>query len=220
MRKGKHTASRRTVLGIKSLALVSALAVTVGCIVGGTVAWLTAKTNTISNTFVVGDIQLSLSEENSITADSEGNILFVPGQSWTKDTKVTVKGGSEKCYLFIHVDEKNNKNSSLTGKIIQWEFINDGWTQLTGQSGYYWRIVEKKSTDSDFYLIKDNRLTVNGNVTKDMVENLKANKPQISFTAAAIQFDHLPDKNNDGQINEKDAWELLPSGFKTTTDNP
>ena len=44
---------------ILALTLVFALALALG--IGGTVAWLTAQTDSVVNTFTVGDITLSLS---------------------------------------------------------------------------------------------------------------------------------------------------------------
>lgn len=216
MKKRKFPAFKKPVAKrwVKPLAVVLATVLMVGCAVDGTLAWLTAKTNSVSNTFAVGNIGLELKEGEVTTV---GTVIFVPGQTWTKDTTVTIEAGSEKCYLFLHIDEKNNTlSSSNSEKVIQWEFKNEGWTPLDDYNGYYYRIVDSSDEDASFMLIKDGKLTVNPDVTKGMKIMSYGVEPCLSFTAAAIQFDNLPDQNLDGEVDEKDAWELLPAEFKLT----
>lgn len=222
MKKGKYLAPKKPVAKrwVKPLTVVLATVLTVGCIAGGTLAWLTAKTKSISNTFAVGNISLKLEETKEVTAGTDGNVKFVPGQTWEKDTTVTIEAGSEKCYLFLHIDETNNTLPNSSGeKVIQWNFNSEGWTALDGHAGYYYRTVDSSATDTSFKLISDDKLTVNANVTKNMKTQLDSTKPHLSFTAAAIQFDYLPDKNDDSSVNQMDAWELLPAEFKSTA-NP
>lgn len=217
MKTGKYLAPKKSGKKryAKPLAVIAAAALTVGCIAGSTLAWLTAKTNPISNTFSVGNIILRLEETHTIPPGADGNIKFVPGQSWKKDTTVIIEGGSEKCYLFIHIDEQNNTlPDPSTEKIIQWDFASEDWTPVPNHDGYYYRTVASAITDTRIKLIANDELTINENVTKEMKPQLDAARPHLSFTAAAIQFDHLPDKTGDGKVNEADAWELLPADFK------
>ena len=46
----------------RSVALLVAIALLIGCAAGGTMAWLTMQTGTITNTFTVGDINITLDE--------------------------------------------------------------------------------------------------------------------------------------------------------------
>ena len=85
----------------KALAVLVAVVLLIGCVVGGTVAWLVAKSDPIENVFTVGDINVSLSETR-VT-----NYHIVPGVNIAKDPKAQVKAGSENCYLFVKVDEEN-----------------------------------------------------------------------------------------------------------------
>lgn len=84
------------------------LVVMVGSI-AGTVAWLTATSDPVTNTFTVGDIQIDLKETwNTDTNNDKVNDAWkgkvVPGGSESKDPKVTVKAGSEKCYVYVTVE--------------------------------------------------------------------------------------------------------------------
>ena len=55
---------RRNSNGISARVLVMAVALTliIGGIIGGSVAWLTATSQEVVNTFTVGDISINLSE--------------------------------------------------------------------------------------------------------------------------------------------------------------
>lgn len=218
MKKGKYSTPRHSLRGTGVLALMLALALAVGGITGGTIAWLTAKTDKISNTFVVGNIGLELTESAVTTASKDKDNIVVPGQTFTKDTKVTVKANSVKCYLFLHVDEQNNPTVGDGGeKRIIWNLSEDGWSEVSGHSGYYCRAVNHSTQDQYFSLISENKLTVNPEITKENVETIKANPPSLTFTAAAVQADNIPDANSNNKIGWMDAWELLPTAFTNPT---
>lgn len=213
MKKGKYSTPRHSLRGTGVLALMLALALAVGGITGGTIAWLTAKTPTISNTFVVGNIGLELTESSATTASKDENNIVVPGQTFTKDTKVTVKANSVKCYLFLRIDENHNViPDKATKKIIDWEFDNDenGWTKL-GATSYYYLVVNPSTTDTTFKLVKGDKLTVNTELTKEQIDKITTN-PTLSFSAAAVQFDAIP--TTDDVAHEQAAFNLLPADFK------
>ena len=95
----KHYEKRRSVSG-RLFVLMLALVLVLGCAVGGTVAWLVAKTDPVVNTFTYGDINITLTET---TGD---DYKIIPGVDIGKDPKVTVKAGSEACWLFVKVEEE------------------------------------------------------------------------------------------------------------------
>ena len=193
---------------ILALTLVFALALALG--IGGTVAWLTAKTDPVVNTFTVGDINITLAETTG------NNYTFVPGDTLAKDPKVTVTAGSEDCYLFVKVEEANNTATGLTGKVINWS-VDAGtdpastWVPVPEHDGYWYRTVPAVAANTteenlpSFDVLKDNQVTVNEKVTKDMVTGLTAKKPTIAVTAAAVQKDNVN--------TVADAWDKLPNTF-------
>ncbi len=159
----------------KAFALFLALALVVGGVVGGTVAWLTAKTNAVVNTFTVGDINIDLTETTT-------NYKMVPGNTISKNPKVTVKAGSEACWLFVKVEKSANLDSFITYKIA------DGWTSLPDVAGVYYREVAATTADTPFEVLKDNTVTVRDTVTKANMNALTAaTYPTLTFTAYAIQ---------------------------------
>ena len=79
----------------KKVLSIVAVVLVLCCAIGGTLAWLTDRTNPVVNTFTVGDINIELKESENL------NLKMVPGNTIAKDPKVTVKADSEACYLFV-----------------------------------------------------------------------------------------------------------------------
>ena len=184
----------------KSLALVLALAMIVVCVVGGTLAWLTATTGSVTNTFTYGDINIKL-EETDATVAEDGSATkefkMIPGYTIAKDPKVTVLAGSEKCYLFVKVDKSTNFDTFMTYEIA------DGWTALTGVNGVFYRVVDTDGMGTAYSVLANDQVTVRGNVTKTMLNNLTENTyPTLTFTAYACQYM----KNNTDSFTAAEAW--------------
>lgn len=163
----------------KRISLVMALILVLSLAIGGTLAWLTTKTQEVKNTFTVGDINITLTETTT-------DYKMVPGNEISKDPKVTVKANSEACWLFVKVDKSSNFDSFMTYEIAE------GWNALAGQEGVYYREVNATTADVNFAVLKGNEVTVNNTVTKEMMNNLTdATRPTLTFTAYAIQKDGL-----------------------------
>lgn len=178
----------------KSLALVLALAMIVVCVVGGTLAWLTATTSEVKNTFTYGDINITLVESENL------DLKMVPGYTITKDPTVTVVKDSEKCYLFVKVDKSANFDNFMTYTMAT------GWTQGDGTnipSNVYYRVVENSTTNQTFGVLKNDQVTVKDTVTKADMNALTADtQPTLTFTAYACQYM----KNNTESFTAAEAW--------------
>lgn len=164
-----------------ALALVLVFAVAVG----GVVAWLTATTDPVKNTFTVGDINIELKETTTA-------YKMVPGNAIAKDPTVTVNAGSEACWLFVKVEKSANFDDFMTYAMA------DGWTQGKGTDGIptnvYWCKVDATTADTPFSVLKDNQVTVKDTVTKTQLEEVKtADQPTLTFTAYAVQKDNIAD---------------------------
>ena len=167
----------------KTLTVVIALVLVVVMSVAGTVAYLTASTGPVVNTFTVGNIDITLAETTS-------DFKMVPGNDIAKDPKVTVLAKSEACWLFVKVEESDNLNDFVTYDIA------DGWTALTGVDGVFYREVAASESNQEFAVLKDNKVTVKDTVTKAMMDALNvegATKPTLTFTAYAVQKDNIAD---------------------------
>ena len=194
---GRHTVRRRRSVSGRAFVTLLALVLVFGCAVGGTFAWLTAKTDAVVNTFTYGDINIGLAET---TGD---DYKIVPGVDIRKDPKVTVKADSEACWLFVRIEERDwptfKETDGKTAKIA-YDIASD-WTELEGVSGVYYREVGAVNEDTSFEVIKDNVITVSENLTKTEVNTVVTVHPKLTFTAYAVQ--------KDGVADAAAAWEKV-----------
>lgn len=159
------------------LALCAVLLVAVSVL--GTMAYLTSKTQVITNTFTVGDINIELTE----TKPESKQAKIIPGVDIEKDPKVTVKKDSEACWLFVEVKEEG---TFVANKVTY--SIADGWTALPDVDGVYYREVSAVTFDTSFDILENNKVTVSDTLTKADVNNITAeNQPKLTFTAYAVQ---------------------------------
>ena len=78
----------------KLVVAVVALSLALVFVIGGTLAFLIAESNTVKNTFTYGSIALELTEDNGNDKDGLEFTNVVPGDVLAKDPTVTVKSGS------------------------------------------------------------------------------------------------------------------------------
>lgn len=185
--------SKRKKKGVSTKVFLSllALVLVVGCAVGGTIAWLTATTEPVVNTFTYGKIKIELTE----TKPENKQATIIPGVNISKDPKVTVKADSEACWLFVKVEEKG---TFVNGKVTYSVKTGEGnWTSLPGESGVYYREVDAVTADTDFYVLAGDEtyhngvVTVSENLTKEDIKGLTETHPQLIFTAYAVQKDGI-----------------------------
>lgn len=169
----------------KTLALVLALTLLVAGVVGSTLAWLTDQTAEVKNTFTVGDINIGLTETTT-------DYKMVPGNTIAKDPTVTVKANSESCWLFVKVTESTDLKDFITYAIAE------GWTALPGVDGVYYREVPASAADQPFSVLKGDAVTVNSDVTKEMLTAKDFANPTLTFKAYAVQKDNV--------ASASDAW--------------
>lgn len=175
--------ARKRKIRNRRIAMTVALVLVVALVsVGGTIAWLTAETAPVTNTFTVGNIDITLDESDDL------DLTMVPGNTITKDPTVTVVDGSEDCWLFVKIEKSNNLGTFITYSVA------DGWTELTAGSGIYYRSVLATDSTKTFSVLKDDKVTVNTTVTKAQMDALKvagATQPTLTFTAYACQKDNV-----------------------------
>ena len=178
----------------KGLAMVLALVLLAVCAVSGTLAWLTAKSDVVVNTFTTSDIKVELKE----TTGTE--YKMIPGYTISKDPKATVLSGSEECYLFVKLDKSANFDTYLE------YVIADGWTKLEGVTDtVYYRKVQTADIGTAYSVLKGDQVTVKGEVTKEMmnaIDNDTAAKPTLTITAYASQLN----KNATETFTAAEAW--------------
>ena len=190
----------------KTIALIVCLTLIIGCAIGGTIAWLTDKTATVTNTFTAGDVDIDLTETWNTDADGNGSLdswtaKMIPGTSYDKNPVVTVKAGSEDCWLFVKFEENNgadtylNYTSTLTAE--------NGWTQGDGTiipANVWYRVVTASNNDQSWHLLDGDTVQVDGTaVTKENMNTAAA--AELVYTAYACQKDNVD--------TAVDAWTKL-----------
>ena len=199
MKQGKYAAPvrrRRRRNPLKPMLIAMAVVLLLGCVTGGTLAWLTSTTGEVINTFTVGDINIGLTETTT-------EYKMIPGYTIAKDPKVTVKAGSEACYLFLKIDESSTLNQYIAYA------VDSGWTKMTevtGVNNVWYRTIASATTENTDYPIlaagtttvgevnyswAANQVLVKPTVTKGMMDDLNktgAVQPTLTFKAAAVQY--------------------------------
>ena len=148
--------------------------------VGGTAAWLAAKSDSIASTFTFGDINITLTE----TDPQEQPTKIIPGVDIRKDLRVTVQADSVDCWLFVRVKEAG---TFVEDKVTY--SMDDGWTKGDGTripGGFYYREVRGVTADRAFPVLKDDKITVSKELTKEDIQNITT-QPTLTFTAYAVQ---------------------------------
>lgn len=191
MNRGRYAAPRRRRRRstLKPLLVAMAVVLLIGCVAGGTLAWLTSTPSAVTNTFTTSDIDITLTE-------TDRPYKMIPGWTIDKDPKVTVTKGSEKCYVFVEVTEGNNFSNYMTYGIT-----ND-WTKL--QDGVYYCVVDASDATDDVVIgiLMDNKVTVKDTVTKSDMTTAASAQPTLTFKAYAIQYM----KNNTDNFTPAEAY--------------
>lgn len=188
--QGKHC---RRGMGGKAVTAMLALTLVLAAYwaVGGTAAWLAAKSEPIASTFTFGDINITLTE----TDHQEGPTKIIPGVDIRKDLRVTVKADSVDCWLFVKVEETG---TFVADKVTY--SIADDWTRGNGSQipdNVYYREVNGATADSVFSVLKGDKITVSETLTKADIQNI-TDEPTLTFTAYAVQ--------KEGINTAADAW--------------
>ncbi len=179
----------------KSLALVLALALMVVGAVGGTLAWLTAKSDVVVNTFTTSDIKVELKE-------TQEPYKMIPGYTIHKDPEAKVLAGSEECFLFVKLDKSKNFDTFLTYQMAE------GWEPVDGEENVYSRKVLTADIGKAYSVLANDQVTVKGTVTKEQMNDMDAGKiakPTLTITAYASQLY----KSAGVEFTAKEAWDNI-----------
>ena len=174
----------------KTLAMLTCVMVLLVGAAGATLAWLTDTTQTITNTFTVGNIDITLTETGATpeTGDQTKEYKMIPGKQESKDPTVTVEAGSEACWVFVKVEKTANFDTFMDYS------INTAWTALEDVDGVYYidqaDLSAEGAVDAVYSVLANDQVTVKSTVTKEMMDALEeegATLPNISFKAYAVQ---------------------------------
>ncbi|MBQ2960034.1 MAG: hypothetical protein IJE09_02265 [Oscillospiraceae bacterium] len=173
----------------KMLMMAVAVILVVVISVSATLAYLT-DTDDVVNTFTVGKVDITLTEKED--TDNDGKHTFediVPGHKYDKTPVVTVKADSEKCYVFVKVENGlKDVETTVAADTIDGQ-IRTNWTALAGYAGVYYKVVEETTADTPITVFSS--FTVNGEKTNTEMDAVDGK--EIKVTAYAVQFDGMAD---------------------------
>lgn len=169
---------------LKILAVLLAIALLIGCGIGGTIAWLKDSSGPITNTFSTTGLTITLTEPNFDQDDAK----MIPGATITKDPKVTVAKNSEDCYVFVKIETSEKFNTFMEYAVA------NTWKEVPGAAGVYYRAVESSTADQDFPVLVDDEVTVSSELTKEDMTNASFT---MEISAYAIQSAYLKNSSGD-----------------------
>ncbi|MBQ8603507.1 MAG: hypothetical protein IJ410_01500 [Oscillospiraceae bacterium] len=164
----------------KVLALFLAAVMLVCTTVAATVAYLTSQTEIVNNTFTVGNVVITLDEEDvdkdKVTADNNtdhnngqqrdrANVYhLMPGKSYDKDPTVWVEANSENCYVYVKVVNNIAGIEATDATTIAQQMAAKGWKSLGVENVYYYEKVVEKSTEDQGLVVFEN-FKITGSIT-------------------------------------------------------
>lgn len=184
----------------RKILLMAACAVLLVCIsVGATVAYLTSE-DTVTNTFTVGKVAITLDEaqvtEYGVAVEPAARVKantykLIPGHEYKKDPTVHFAAKSEASWLFVKVE--NGISAIEADTKIAAQIITNGWTALDGVADVYYKQVNANANNTavDYPVFGTFTLTDTANVSAYEHETIKV-------TAYAVQAD--------GFATAKAAW--------------
>ncbi len=226
---GKYTLSERKSFATRAVFLMLSLILVIGCVIGGTLAWLTAQTDNVENTFIAGQIgALSLDEKADQDATKEGHqFIIIPGVDITKDPKVTYTPTTEDgtvpvdAYVFVKLEGIGQSRWTWNDTAKQYEItsgnnvvlsfkIDEYWMSLNEENVFYRKVsagemvgtteqVEGKTVVTGQSIISSNKIEVSHLITETDVKTVATAADKLTFTAYAIQ--------QQGFETVADAWE-------------
>ncbi len=197
----------------RTLALLCAVTMVIGIAVGGSLAWLVSKPDSVTNTFTTSDVDITLTEPAGENAEVKYHFQMVPGKTITKDPKVTVTAGSLDSYIFVEIEKSANYDTFLEPYAVA-----AGWQKVSGVEGdVYYREYASSDEAVEYQILANNQVKVSADVTKDKMDSLISQDqyPTLTFTAYAIQKDYLTGEDGAPLTNITDIWELAQR--ETTT---
>lgn len=212
VKKARTNNARRILLLVGLMSLVAVISI------GGTIAWLTASTEEVTNTFTTAGIDITLTETwNADGPDTDSDpdhweVQLIPGKSYDKNPVVAVTRPTTDVdiYLFVKVED------SISNYVTYTSLLNadNGWTQLSTTDGsvVWYRIVTADETNPSWHLIEGDTVTVKNTLVKagsavsgDGNTDMPSDAVTLKYTAYAIQTEGF----NTATSTVADAWTVV-----------
>ena len=188
----------------KILVACLCVALAVLTVAGTTLAYLTSQ-DKVTHTFTVGHVAITLDEKdtdsdsnendnvtvNGVVRDKANAYLLMPGKNYEKDPTVHVANTSENSWIFVKVVNGISAFEATSGngyKTIAEQIKDNGWTELTGVTGVYYKEFTKPAdatSNTDWVVFSNFQISDNANTVQGWSDIGAGNN--IVVTAYAIQ---------------------------------
>ena len=192
------------------LLLVSCAVLLISLSVGATLAYLTSQTGTVTNTFTVGEVKITLDEAK---VDAYGNLVegaargttntykLIPGHSYTKDPTVHVDAASENCIVFVKIENEISAIEAAGTTTIAAQMDALGWDVVDAANGIYCKC---DADGAPLVIAGGTDVIVFGTFTLDTHADVSAYAGKtVKITGYAIQADGFSGKS------AADVWSAL-----------
>lgn len=129
----------------KALMALACAVILVMATVCATVAYL-QSTSAVTNTFTAGQVTITIDEakvdEYGVAEAGAERVVantykLIPGHSYTKDPTIHVDENSEKCWLFVKVENEITAIEAAGDTSIAAQMAEGGWTPVAGETDVY-----------------------------------------------------------------------------------
>ena len=174
----------------KLLTTLAAVALIGAIGVGSTFAYLSSKTETVVNTFTVGNVVITLDEKDTdnSTPNAERDQAnaytdMIPGSPYEKDPTVHVAANSENCYVFVKVTGLDANKDALVINAFNTKLVKvDGSNNKDGIYRYETVVTKSKNVQD---IVVFNGFTLKSDVVGGTTIT------NITVEACAVQADNL-----------------------------
>lgn len=201
--------------------VIIALLVAIALIVGGISAYFTSTPAALTNTFTIGNVQITLTEPTwTALADSDNDGLkdaaedLVPGQQVSKDPTVTNTGASP-AYIFVKVQIPNYTGTSgatdlftlNTVDTTAWNLVTESTTSNVHTLVYAYATGTAKADMTPLAAGSDVTLFNSVTLTTDetCITNAGSGNKNIVVTAYGIQTEGIT------ETTQSAIWQLFNS---------
>lgn len=193
---------------LKAMLVVTAMVLVCVLSVLGTLAYLASTTDTVTNTFTVGKVTITLDEadvnEYGVAIENAERVIeneykLINGHNYVKDPVIHVDSGSEQCYVFVKV-VNGIEAIEAAGNTIESQMLAKGWLKLDGVENVWYKAdaVDARNGAKDVPVFDSFTVDTGADIS------IYADAA-ITITAYAIQAD--------GFTSATAAWAAAPSNF-------
>ncbi len=219
----------------KTLMLLACAVMLVCLSVGATLAYLTATTNAVKNTFTVGKVIIDLDEGRvneygepgywqDVVDEETGEVTgtefipydervmaneykLLPGHTYQKDPIVYVDGTSEPCWLFVRVVNEIADIEATGDTTIHNQILANGWVQVDAGEGYTVYGYQEIVHPNGQQVVFES-FKIDGDVENEEL-NAYVGKT-IKVQAYAVQADGLETQADGTRYTASVVWEEVP----------